>query len=86
MLLAVGARYRRLRSSMLSAIERGREPAVDFLNGEVVLRGERAGVPTPVNREAQKTVHRIARGEMPPSFALVRRLYEDTRTPGAGLE
>ncbi|MCA8921899.1 MAG: 2-dehydropantoate 2-reductase, partial [Planctomycetes bacterium] len=34
-LLAVGARYRRLRSSMLRAIERGQAPAVDFLNGEV---------------------------------------------------
>src|SRR5690606_8911891 len=35
LLLAVGLRYRRLRSSMLAAIERGRPPAVDFLNGEV---------------------------------------------------
>src|SRR5262249_42531744 len=35
LLLAVGARYRRLRSSMLAAIERGRMPAIEFLNGEV---------------------------------------------------
>jgi 2-dehydropantoate 2-reductase len=52
LLLAVGARYRRLRSSMLAAIERGRPPAVDFLNGEVVTRGARHGVPTPVNAAA----------------------------------
>src|SRR5690606_6644282 len=36
---AVGRKYRRMRSSMLSAIERGRPPAVDFLNGELVTRG-----------------------------------------------
>ena len=35
LLLAVGTRYRRLRSSMLNAIERGRPPAIDFLNGFV---------------------------------------------------
>jgi 2-dehydropantoate 2-reductase len=38
LLLAVGFRYRRMRSSMLSAIERGRTPAIDLLNGEVVDR------------------------------------------------
>src|SRR5438132_8030047 len=40
LLLAVGLRYRRMRSSMLAAIERGRTPAIDFLNGEVVTRGK----------------------------------------------
>src|SRR6185503_14124132 len=49
LLLAVGARYRRLRSSMLAAIERGRPPAVDFLNGEVVTRGKTHGIATPIN-------------------------------------
>ncbi len=63
LLLAVGARYRRMRSSMLSAIERGRPPAVDFLNGEVVDRGLSLGVPTPVNAAAQAMVLAIARRE-----------------------
>ncbi|HYP91581.1 MAG TPA: 2-dehydropantoate 2-reductase, partial [Polyangiaceae bacterium] len=44
LMLAVGARYRRMRSSMLAALERGREPAVDFLNGEVVERAARYGL------------------------------------------
>jgi 2-dehydropantoate 2-reductase len=47
LLLAVGARYRRLRSSMLSAIERGRPPAVDFLNGEVIERARRHSIDVP---------------------------------------
>ena len=62
-LLLAGLRYRRLRSSMLAAIERGRPPAVDFLNGEVVEHGATAGVSADVNRAAQALVWQIARGE-----------------------
>lgn len=81
LMLAVGARYRNLRSSMLSAIERGRPPAVDFLNGEVVARGRALGVPTPVNEAATAWVHAIARGERRPSVDTLRALFAATRTP-----
>jgi 2-dehydropantoate 2-reductase len=64
LLLAVGLRYRRMRSSMLAAIERGRTPAIDFLNGEVVARGARHGVATPVNERIVKTVWAIAKREL----------------------
>lgn len=74
LLLAVGTRYRRLRSSMLAAIERGREPAVDFLNGEVVDRGLRHGIPTPVSAAAQRMVHEIARGEATSGIHSIRQL------------
>ncbi len=67
MLLAVGFKYRRLRSSMLRAIEAGREPAVEFLNGEIAHRGEIHDVPTPINTGVAELVHRIARGELVPS-------------------
>jgi len=80
LLLAVGAKYRRLRSSMLIAIERGREPAVDFLNGEVVRAGRALGVPTPVNRRVQEYIHDIARRERRPAVELLRALYDETRT------
>lgn len=80
LLLAVGARYRRLRSSMLSAIERGRTPAVDFLNGEVVTRGQRLAIPTPMNERVVETIHAIARGELRSSMELLRRLYDETRS------
>jgi 2-dehydropantoate 2-reductase len=76
MLLAVGARYRRMRSSMLAAIERGRTPAVDFLNGEVVTHGARHGIATPVNAECQRLVHALARGEMQPGFPVLHALSE----------
>ena len=61
-----------MRSSMLSAIERGRPPAVDFLNGEVVERGKKHGVPTPVNAAARDLVHLLARREIEPSPATLR--------------
>jgi 2-dehydropantoate 2-reductase len=64
LLLAVGLRYRRLRSSMLAAIERQRTPAIDFLNGEVVTRGHGCAIPTPINARIVDTVWSIARGEL----------------------
>ncbi len=62
LLLAVGLRYRRMRSSMLAAIERGRIPAIDFLNGEVVARGKTANIATPVNDRIVEIVWEIAKG------------------------
>jgi 2-dehydropantoate 2-reductase len=79
LLLAVGTRYRRLRSSMLNAIERGREPAIDFLNGEVVQRAIKHGIATPVNHEVQQYVRRIASGELSPSHDTARQLFVRTR-------
>jgi 2-dehydropantoate 2-reductase len=79
LMLAVGARYRRMRSSMLSALERGREPAVDFLNGEVVERASRHGLAVPVNARARELVWAVARGERASSRALLRELWETTR-------
>lgn len=64
LLLAVGLRYRRMRSSMLAAIERKRTPAIDFLNGEVVERGTKHGIATPANQRIVDTVWAIARGEL----------------------
>ena len=81
-LLAAGFRYRRLRSSMLRAIERGRPPAVDFLNGEIVQRAPRHGLPVPMNRALTEAVHRIARGEAESAVATLRAIYDDTRSKG----
>jgi 2-dehydropantoate 2-reductase len=74
LLLAVGLRYRRMRSSMLAAIERGRTPAVDFLNGEVVARGARHGIPTPFNQRIVDTVWAIAKKEISSSRETLDRV------------
>jgi 2-dehydropantoate 2-reductase len=64
LLLAVGLRYRRMRSSMLAAIERKRTPAIEFLNGEVVTRGAKHGIATPINARIVDTVWAIAKGTL----------------------
>jgi 2-dehydropantoate 2-reductase len=77
-LLAVGLRYRRLRSSMLAALERGRPPAIDFLNGEVVQRGRAHGIPVPVNQQVVEDVWAIFRGRKRPGRDLLDALIERT--------
>ncbi|MCB9547641.1 MAG: 2-dehydropantoate 2-reductase [Myxococcales bacterium] len=74
LILAVGLRYRRMRSSMLRAIEAGRAPGVEFLNGEVARFGERLGVPTPVNQQVTLLVQGMARGEVTPGRAVIESL------------
>jgi len=81
LLLAVGMRYRRMRSSMLAAIERGRTPAIDFLNGEVVERARRHGIPVPVNAAIVETIWAIAHGEQTSSRAQLERIFQETRVP-----
>ena len=79
LLLLVGFKYRRIRSSTLRALERGRKPSVEFLNGEITSRAQRFGFDAPVNRALQTTIHAIAAGEAAPSRDTLRSLYEATR-------
>ena len=83
LLLAVGLRFRRMKSSMLSAIERGRTPAVDFLNGEVVDRARLHGMKVPVNARAREMVWAVANGKKKPGLDLLRELYDVTGPHGA---
>jgi 2-dehydropantoate 2-reductase len=83
LLLAVGFRFRRMKSSMLSAIERGRTPAVDFLNGEVVDRARTHGVRVRVNALVRDTVWEIAQGKKRPGMDLLREVYEATGPHGS---
>ncbi len=83
LLLAVGLRYRRMRSSMLAAIERKRTPAIDFLNGEVVAGGARHGIATPINARIVETVWAIARGTLTSSREVLDKvcLADDRPSP-----
>ncbi|MCK6503371.1 2-dehydropantoate 2-reductase [Myxococcota bacterium] len=78
-LLVVGLKYRRLRSSMLAALERGRPPAVDQLNGEITSRSARLGLPTPVNTALVQRIHDLGAGRGAPAHHNLARLYQDTR-------
>ena len=64
-MLVVGFKFRRLKSSMLQSLERGRRPEIDFMNGYVVERGREKGVPTPANAALTALVHEIEVGTRP---------------------
>jgi ketopantoate reductase len=58
----IGLKYRRIKSSSLQAIERGRRTEIDFLNGYLCDRGREHGVPTPANDAVCDTVREIEDG------------------------
>jgi 2-dehydropantoate 2-reductase len=79
LLFAVGMKYRKMRSSMLAALERGRIPAIDFLCGEVVHHGKAVGVATPVNQIIVDAVWSIARGQATSSWATLDNVAAQIR-------
>jgi len=64
-MMVVGFKFRRLKSSMLQSLERGRRPEIDFFNGYVVERARELGVPVPVNEALTAMVREIADGKRP---------------------
>lgn len=83
LLLAVGFRYRRMKSSMLSAIERGRTPAVDFLNGEIVTRARTRSLCAKVNQTILDAVWDVSKKKRTAGLPLLREVYEATMPHGA---
>jgi 2-dehydropantoate 2-reductase len=59
----IGFKYRRIKSSSLQSIERGRQTEVDYLNGYICDRGREHDVPTPVNDAVRDIVHEIEEGK-----------------------
>ena len=69
MIRLIGFKYRRIRSSSLQSLERGRKTEVDFLNGYICRQGSRHNVPTPVNDAVVEMIHEIEEGKRPISMA-----------------
>lgn len=65
----IGFKYRRIRSSSLQSLERGRRTEVDFLNGYICDAGRRHEVPTPVNDAVVAMIHEIEDGRRPVAMA-----------------
>jgi 2-dehydropantoate 2-reductase len=55
----IGHKYRRIKSSSLQSLERGRRTEVDFLNGYICESGRAHQVPTPVNDAVRQMVKEI---------------------------
>jgi 2-dehydropantoate 2-reductase len=58
----IGFKYRRIRSSSLQSLERGRVTEVDFLNGYICEKGKEYRVPTPVNEKVVTMIKQIEAG------------------------
>jgi len=64
----IGFKYRRIRSSSLQSLERGRPTEIDFLNGYICDRAAENGVSVPVNRAVVGMIKTIEAGKRPLSM------------------
>jgi len=68
LIMVIGVKYRRLKSSSLQSLERGKPTEIDYLNGYICAQGERCGVNTPVNDEIVRMIKEIEKGNRPISY------------------
>lgn len=61
----IGFKYRRIKSSSLQSLERGRPTEVDFLNGYICARAREHAVPTPLNDAIVGMIKEIESGWRP---------------------
>jgi 2-dehydropantoate 2-reductase len=62
-LLIIGYKFRKLKSSSLQSLERGKPAEIDYLNGYLVENGKRLSMPVPVNTRVVSMIHEIERKE-----------------------
>jgi len=60
----IGFKYRKLKSSSLQSLRRGRATEVDYLNGYIVRNADKYGVSVPVNQAIVRTIHEIESGSL----------------------
>ena len=59
----IGFKYRRIKSSSLQSLERGRRTEIDYLNGYICGKGKTLGVSTPLNTKVKAMVLEIENGQ-----------------------
>jgi 2-dehydropantoate 2-reductase len=59
----IGMKYKKLKSSSLQSLERGKKTEVDNFNGYISAKGREFGVATPVNDQLNNIVSEIEKGE-----------------------
>ena len=63
MIFAVGLKYKNLKSSSLTSLERGKPTEIEVLNGWISRKAKTYGVPTPVNDRLVELIHQIEQGQ-----------------------
>jgi 2-dehydropantoate 2-reductase len=61
----IGFKYRRLKSSSLQSLERGRKTEIDYLNGYICEKAREHGIATPVNDTVVAMIKEIESGVRP---------------------
>jgi len=62
-LRVIGFKYRKLKSSSLQSLERGRETEIDYLTGFITANAKKYSISTPVNNQVYQMVKEIERGK-----------------------
>ena len=70
----IGFKYRRIKSSSLQSLERGRKTEIDFLNGYICDQGKVHGVKTPTNDAVRAMVLEIDDGKREMSLRNLQEL------------
>ncbi len=63
LLRVVGFKYRKLKSSSLQSLERGKPTEIDYLNGFIVRKAKEFGLSTPVNEKIVEMIKEIEQGK-----------------------
>lgn len=63
-LMIVGFKYRRLKSSSLQSLERGKPTEIDYLNGYIVKHAKEYNIPVPANLQLISLIKDIEQGKL----------------------
>ncbi len=64
MIYLVGLKYRKLKSSSLQSIERGRQTEIDYFNGYIAKKAKELNITTPVNDAVIDMIKKIEQGKL----------------------
>jgi len=76
MIRLIGFKYRRLKSSSLQSLERGKPTEIDYLNGYITDKAKKLNVPVPVNDNIVQMIKEIEAGRRsisPKNFEIENR-------------
>ena len=59
----IGFKYRKIKSSSLQSLNRGKPTEIDYLNGYIAEKGKRMGIPTPINDRIIQIIKDIEAGK-----------------------
>jgi len=59
MIMIIGFKYRKLKSSSLQSLSKGKPTEIEYLNGFIVRMGYAKGIPVPVNGTIVRMIHEI---------------------------